>query len=241
MIEAASGIQRIVEPMRAPIQSFSDTVTRVLGPNATTLAAFGSVVDGPFDPKRQTARSVVVLEQIYLDALRRLSGEGTRFGKSAIAAPLVMTPEYIKTSLDTFPVELLNIKLHHATLVGEDVFDALEFEDGHVRLQCERELKSTLIGLRQGLLASAGRDAFLGALEVDAADSLMRTLRGLLWLKGTREAKPGSEVLVEIEALADRKMPGIRASLDATAPHDWATFEKLYADVEQLGKVADAL
>ncbi len=240
MPQTIDGLQKIVEPMSGPIQRFANLVDQTFGSNMKSLTCFGTVVGGPFDASRHTARSCLVLDAVDLIALRRLAGEGTKLGKAAIAAPLIMTPDYIKSSLDTFPVELLNIKLHHATLTGEDLFEALDFEDAHIRLQCERELKTTLIGLRQGLLASAGRDNFIGALEVDAADTLMGTLRAMLWLKGTREPKPTNDVLTEIETLIERKLTGIRSSLDPTSSHDWATFEKLYADVEQLGKVADA-
>lgn len=240
MPDTLDTLQRIAEPMREPIQRFAGRVEETFGPNLKGLTLFGSIVSGPFDPAKHTARSCVVLDSVDLAALRRLADEGTRMGKAAIAAPLVMTPAYIQSSLDTFPIELLNIKLCHVTLLGEDLFEDLEFEDGHIRLQCERELKTILIGLRQGLLASAGREAFLGAVEVDATDALMRTLRGLLWLEGVRTPKPPADVLAEAEKLGERKLPGIRGALDPTASHDWHNFEQLYADVETLGKVADA-
>ena len=76
-------------------------------------------------------------------------------------------------------------------------------------------------------------------LETTVADNLLRTLRGLLWLKGQRQAKPTTDVLAEIEKLTDRKLPGLRNAVDATAPHGWGEFETLYRDVEALGEIAD--
>ena len=78
-----------------------------------------------------------------------------------------MTPDYIRSSVDTFPLELIEIQQMHLTLFSEVSFDELTFQDGHVRLQCERELKALLIGLRQVLLASAGEEKFIGVLEVE--------------------------------------------------------------------------
>jgi hypothetical protein len=172
--------------------------------------------------------------------LRELAGRGTVLGKSHIAAPLVMTPEYIAASLDTFPLELLEIHQNHLVLFGEDHFSDLSFDDGHVRLQCERELKTVLIALRQGLLAAAGREKFVGALVVDAAEGLMRTLRGMLWLRGQKDPKPAADVLTQVEKIVGRKLAGVRLALDRAGHHGWSEFESLYADVEALGEAADA-
>ena len=67
-----------------------------------------------------------------------------------------MTPEYIRTSLDVFPVEFLNFKLIHATVFGEDIFESLEINRMDLRRQCERELKVKLVSLRQGYISSLG-------------------------------------------------------------------------------------
>ncbi len=240
MTETLVGMEGIVESLRTSVQNYVDFLREVSGESAKGLTLFGSIAAGSFDLKRHAVRNVAVFDKIDLSIIRRLADHGVKLGKAHIAAPLVMTPEYIKSSLDTFPLEFIEIKQQHITLFGEDYFEPLEFDCAHVRLQCERDLKSILIGLRQGVLAATGREKFLGALEIDAGEGLMRTLRGMLWLKNQREARRAAEVLVEIEKITDSKLPGLRAALSPTAQHDWATFEDLYHDVEGLGKVVDA-
>lgn len=240
MGEESSGWNRVAASMRQPLQRYAELVKELAGSNAKALTLFGAVVAGSFDPSRHTARSVLVVDRVDLSMLRRLAERGVKFGKARIAAPLVMTSSYIKGSLDTFPLELIEIKQQHATVFGNDDFTDLSFEDAHVRLQCERELKTILIGLRQGLLAAAGREKFLGALEMDVAEGLMRTLRGLLWLKGRKEAKPAAEVVTDVEKTVDRKLAGVRTALDPAAHHGWDEFETLYRDVEALGDIANA-
>jgi len=232
--------ESIIEPMRRPLREYAELIEQLAGANAKALTFFGAIVTNAFDTQRHTARSVLVVERVDLSVLRRLAEHGTRLGKASIAAPLIMTPEYIKTSLDTFPLEFIEIKQRHLTVSGDDYFDGLTFEDAHVRLQCERELKSVLIALRQGLLAAAGREKFINALEVDVGERLMRTLRGLLWLKGQTEAKPAPNVLAEVEKIADRKLPGIRAAIHPAAHRGSEEFESLYRDVEALGEIANA-
>lgn len=240
MADEQKPMDRIVESMREPLRRYVDLVRELAGAKGKALTLFGAVVAGIFDPKRHTVRNVLVVDQVDLAMLRRLSEHGTRLGKSHIAAPLIMTPPYIKASLDTFALELIEIQQQHLTLFGEDHFADLAFQDGHIRLQCERELKTILIGLRQGLLAAAGREKFIKALDAQVAETLLRTLRGLLWLKGQRIAKPAKEVVGKVEEIVERKLSGLRTALEPTAQHGWDEFERLYQDVEALGEAVNA-
>lgn len=239
MVEAAINLDRATETMRDPLRDFAGLVRQVAGERARSLTLFGAIVGSGFQPRRQTARSVLVLDRVELPVLRRLAEHGARLGKASIAAPLIMTPEYIDRSRDTFPLEFIEIQQHHATVFGEDAFDALSFEDVHVRHQCERELKVILIGLRQGLLAAAGREKVASAVERDVAEGLLRTIRGMLWLKGQKEGKAASDVITEMEKLIDRKLTAVRVALDPVGPHGWDRFDALYRDVEALGEIVD--
>ncbi|MFQ5589544.1 MAG: hypothetical protein ACE5HE_00135 [Phycisphaerae bacterium] len=233
-------LSQVVEPMRAPLKEYAGLAADLAGASGKALTLFGAITTDGFDRARHTARSVLVVTRVDLGMLRRLAEHGVKLGKARIAAPLVMTPEYIANSLDTFPLEFIEIKQQHITVFGEDCFDSISLEDAHVRLQCERELKVIQMGLRQGLLAAAGRYKLLGTLEQDAGERLLRTLRGMLWLKGKRDARPAQEVIREIEEVAGRKLAGIRSALAPGAEQGWSGFERLYGDVEALEKIADA-
>lgn len=232
---------KLSSTMRGPIERFRNVVRELNPGEDAALSLYGAIVTPVFDPKRHIARSVLVIPSVDLAMLRKLSEHGLQFGKNSIAAPLIMTPEYIQASLDTFPLELIEIKQYHQILFGKDHFDGLSFDNAHIRLQCERELKTTLIGLRQGLLAAAGREKFISALESSIGEGILRTLRGLLWLKDHQETTAATEVLSEIEKLLDKKLTGLRNALDAGSQHGWNEFENLYHDVETLQRYADAM
>lgn len=240
MVEERTGLGGVAALMRKPVEEYARLVKELAGTNAKALTLFGAIAAGSFDASRHTVRSVLTVGRVDLSMLRRLAEHGAKLGKAHIAAPLIMTPEYVKASLDTFPLELIEIMQQHLTLFGDEYFEDLSFEDTHVRLQCERELKAVLMGLRQGLLAAAGREKFVSALEMDVGEGLMRTLRGMLWLKGKKEARPATEVLTEVEKIADRKLTGVRTALDPSAHHGWNEYESLYRDVEALGEIANA-
>jgi len=211
-----------------------------VGANLRSLTLFGRVLDASFDVERHPIRSVLIVDKVDLHQLRRVGEDGVRLGRLGFCAPLVMTPAYIDASRDTFPLELVDIQLRHVTILGDDSFTGLAFEDTHIRLQCERELKTVLIGLRQGLLASAGDERRLGGVATEVGEGLVRTLRGLLWLRGTREYLTVSSLLDGVERSFERGLAGIRKALDPNEHHGWDAFQDLYRDVEALGAIVDA-
>ncbi len=234
-------LSQVAESMRPALRDYAGLLKDLVGDNLVGLTVFGAVLSGEFDATRMTAGSVLVLERVDLDLLRRVASHGPKLGSKRITAPLIMTPAYISSSRDSFPLELLEIHQRHVTLLGKDCFETVAIEPEHLRLQCEREFKRILMRLRQGLLAAAGRDRVLGELELNIGQHLLRTLRGLLWLKGHKEPLPGEEVLAESEKLTDKPLPGVRGAIHLYGEHGWNEFTALYEDVERLAAVADAL
>ncbi len=239
MTHPAMNLERVVSDMQEPMKRFIDRVQTLGGVNCLAVIGVGAIATSGFDPARHVARSVLVLETIDLAMLRELAKDGAKLGKARIAAPLIMTPVYIAGSLDTFPLEFLEIRQCHVCFVGTDYFADVSFEERHVRLQCERELKTILIAMRQGLLAAAGREKLFGAMEGDIAERLIRTLRGLLWLHGQDDSLSSIEVVGRIEQETDRSLPGIRAALQENRRHDWNDFTRLYDEIDGLKIMAD--
>ncbi len=239
MTSAVVNIDQLVSGMQEPVKTFVGRVQTLGGVNCLAITAFGAIATPGFDSAIHTAKSVVVLEQIDLSMLRELAKDGAKLGKAKISAPLIMTPVYVKGSLDAFPLEFLEIQQCHHCLVGPDYFSDLTFEIQHIRLQCERELKTILIAMRQGLLAAAGREKMFGAMESDIAERLMRTLRGLLWLHGKKEFLSAIQVVGQIEQDTERTLPGIRNALEGSHQHGWDDLTTLYHEIDGLKTLAD--
>jgi hypothetical protein len=108
-----------------------------------------------------------------------------------------------------------------------------------VRLQCERELDVMLIGLRQGLLATAGIEDGLTLLQREWTGGLLRALRGMLWLKGHKERLPAERVVPEVSQIVKLPLEGIRRVVAAVSSPGWEAFRQLHADVEALGAAID--
>jgi hypothetical protein len=233
-------LDEIPSAVRDALSGFAEGLGDLAGENFRGLTFYGAIASGQFEQPRDRVLSVVVLKEIDLSMLRELAHDGKRLGRQNIAAPIVMTPGYIEDSLDTFPLELIEIHERHITVLGEDYFAELNLEDRHVRLACERELKTLLIAMRQGLLSAGGRDQSLGSLEEMVGEGLIRAMRGLLWLHGQRDASGASDVVGRVEAALDISLHGVREVLDASTEHGWPQFVALYKDLELLRDRADA-
>jgi hypothetical protein len=240
MSTASSPLSSIPADLRKAVSDYVQRVQAIAGSQALSLTLLGSVAAGTFVPGRHHVHNALVLQTIDLERLRQLAKEMPRFRRLAIGPPLVLTPDYIRSSLDTFPLELLEMQQQHLTVFGEDCFQPLEFDTNFVRLQCERELKSMVLAMRQALLTAAGDEKLLFEQHIHAADGLMRILRGMLWLKGSRQAQPAADVVAEIETAVARPLPGIRALLDSNNRPNWPNYCDLHADLDALGNTTDA-
>jgi hypothetical protein len=210
------------------------------GPRLLSVAFYG-----PFDSHAAGAAgaltNAVIFDAVDLELLSRIAAEGARFGRAGIAAPWALTAALVDDSRDSFPLELIEIQQRHVTIFGPDFFSGLGFEPAHVRLQCERELKVIEIHLQRGLLAAAGDERLLGRVGLHLAQTLLRILRGLLWLGGDRVPRGGFELVAAVEPFVARGLPGVRRALDDSETASWSKFSDLHADVRALRDFADHL
>jgi len=222
---------------------FSDVV-KDSGELLHSIHLTGSALTEDYDRKTSDINSVIVLKQMDLGFLEALAPKGRRYRKSSIASPLIMTPEYIQNSLDVFPIEFLNLRLCHHTVYGDHIFADIAIKREDLRLQCEREIRVKLIGLRQGYLSSMGEPDKLAEGFTSSITGYIPLLRGLIELTGTEPPLPSHEVIdvlsrsisvdcsVFMEVLNAKKAGFGKTALDTI-------FERYYKATEQVGKVVD--
>lgn len=142
----------------------------------------GSAVTDDFNEKTSDINSIVVLNEMKMNLLKPIAPLGGVYRKKGISSPLFMTPHYISRSLDTFPVEFLNFKIMHRTVFGEDILNDISICPEYLRIQCEREIKVRLIGLRQGYVSSTGKDDLLRDLLIRFITGIIPLFRAILFL-----------------------------------------------------------
>lgn len=234
------GLAAVPASMRDAVRHYARRLLDHTEDRVQSLTLYGPIAGPRFDPRRQTAQSVVVMPTVELAALRRLAEEGHLFGRARIAAPLVLTPDFLRASLDSYPLELIEIQVEHLVVFGDDAFASLVFDPKHVRLQCERELKTLALAMRQTAVTDGANDESIRRATGPSLAGLLRTLRGLLWLKDRRQPLPPEAMLAEVEGVVGQKLQGAWRVLEAPRAIDWSTFQQLYGDVEALGRYADS-
>jgi hypothetical protein len=152
------------------------------GSSIHSMHIVGSAVIPDYNEKTSDINSVVVLHNMNLKFVEFLAPLGKKYGKRRIAAPLIMTPEYIRRSLDAFPIEFHDFKLIHKTIHGPDILADLQMDRAHLRLQCEREIKTKLIGLRQGYISSLAKRDLLTSVLISSFTGCMALLRAIIVL-----------------------------------------------------------
>jgi hypothetical protein len=237
--------------IKAAAEKFKPFQDEILKNNRNIIHSItitGSALTDDFDPEKSDVNSVVVLNNMDLEFLEVLIPLGKKYGKKQISAPLIMTPGYILKSLDVFPIEFLNIKLLHETLFGEDLFETLVVDRSDLRLQCERELKVRLIGLRQGYISSIGDPKILTDLFVNTISGYLPLFRGIIFILGKEPPLKNEDVLADLEEVSGVNLQVFRTVLmqkrqktNMTMTQLNAIFKDCYAAVEKLGEITDGI
>lgn len=206
----------------------------------------GTCITDDFDIKRSDVNSIFVLKEMDLKFLELIAPLGKKYGKNKVAAPLIMTPEYVERSLDVFPIEFLNFKLIHTTVFGDDIFKNIEINRMDLRHQCERELKTKLIWLRQGYISSLGNRKILTEDFVNSISGYIPLFRGIIVLLGKEPPVKQGEVITALAEASGistdvfakvlrEKHEKIKLSIEELN----TIFEDYYAAIEKLGKIVD--
>ncbi len=213
-----------------------------------SITITGSALTDDFDPETSDVNSVFVLHAMDLEFLEFLAPLGKTYGKKRIASPLIMTPEYILNSLDVFPMEFLNIRLLHETIFGEDLLQNLVIDRSDLRLQCERELKVRLIGLRQGYISSIGDAKILTDLFINTIAGYIPLFRGIILILGKEPPLRNEDVLAVLEEVSGVNTQVFRTVLKQKRQKTKmmikqlnAIFKDYYVAIEKLGDITDGI
>ncbi|MBN2316655.1 MAG: hypothetical protein JXM79_22190 [Sedimentisphaerales bacterium] len=234
--------------IRESVKDFTERVSQALGDNLTSITVVGSSLTADYKPGQSDMNTVLILDKQTTGALNAIASLTRPISKKKISPPLLMTLPYIERSRDVFGVEFLDFQLTHQTVLGEDPFASLSFEKKDVRLQCERELKATLIRLRQGYIASAANRRLVRDILISTAKALVPILHAMLWLK---DIERSGETAMTFSKAAD--VFSINTD-PLTNVNQWRhgkirlgesemenAFESIYSTVDELADIVDKL
>ena len=90
----------------------------------------------------------------------------------------------VQDSADFFPIEFLDLRASRQVLFGDDPFRDLEVHTGHLRLQCERELREKMMRLREAYIQVYDVPRKLTRLLTESYTTFVALFRRCLYLDG---------------------------------------------------------
>lgn len=174
---------RIPDSPEQVFESYASDLQKIFGENLVAISLFGSGAHGEYVRGKSDINFLVVLTQKGIDDLSVALDFVDKWRKINVAAPLFLTEAYIKSALDTFPIEFLDIKNFHKHVFGKNVIAEITIDKQDLRRQVERELRGKLIHLRGGFL-NAGKDRkFLEEMLAASISAFGPIFKALLYLK----------------------------------------------------------
>jgi hypothetical protein len=144
------------------------------------LQAFVSYGQPAADP----APGLALVRSITADDLDRCAGHAASWHRAGCATPLLLTSQEFAGSLDAFPIEYGEIIDTHHLLFGIDPFAGLAIKTEDLRRECETQVKSHLLHLRENYIDCRGRQSYVAALVAEGAPAFALILRRLARLDG---------------------------------------------------------
>ncbi|MCH8928731.1 MAG: hypothetical protein IIB39_08460 [Candidatus Marinimicrobia bacterium] len=185
MVNKTSNVEGLFEDFKNQIKS-------IFGAELLSIYLYGSAARDEYIQGKSDINFLVIIQSDGLTNLSEVWEYLPRLRKLGIATPLVLTRSYVDSSLDTFPLEFLNMMEANSLIYGEAVLEELEINNDHLRLQIERELKSKLLSLRQGYMETLGsRDGLENLISISLT-AFTAIFRGTLYIKNVDTDKGDS-------------------------------------------------
>jgi hypothetical protein len=200
---SASGLVSVPAALAPEVEPWTRALREAAGADFRALYVYGSALTTRFDAESSDINLFVVLSELPFTRLESLAGAvraaliGTRSIKRRVM-PLILTEPQIRASADVFPAEFLDLKERRALVAGDDVLADLVVRLVNLRHQCEFELRSKLVGLRQAYLLGGAEPGLAHRLLVRDAGGLRAVLRHLPGLRGHRSPEDPAALVEDV-------------------------------------------
>ena len=189
---------KLVDSLKKNIDAFVEDLKQLYAEDLVSVILYGSAASGEHSQKHSNINILIVLKSVDLSSLDKSRKLIHKFSNRRVD-PLFLSEAYILSSTDVFPIEFLDMKENYHCLYGKDVFKELKIDLKNLRFQCEQELKSKLIFLRQQYLTINSKDSqALTNLLFKSFTSIVHILRNALRLKGKEPSYSKEAALKEL-------------------------------------------
>lgn len=178
------------------LKQLKEKLQRAAGANLKAIVLYGSAVTGEYRKQHSDLNVLCILERTGASELEALHEAVSWAKRKGFHPPQVFTVEELRASADIFAIELLDMKANHRMIYGEDFLSDFDVPMTLHKLQVERELRTNLVRLRQGILAVPPRDKLVVALMDASVSAFVTLFRHALVALG-EPAPPAKRAVVE--------------------------------------------
>ena len=186
-----------------PVKRFSTDLIDLHGDNLLSLLVYGLATEKSFSMKFGRISMLAVFNSVDIDVLRSSLKVVRKGNKKKIIAPLFFSESHIQTSLDTFPIEFLEIKNRHVCIYGQDFFKDISVDTSNLRFVCEQKIKSLVISLQQSYLEVGLAKKGIERLVLESFDALLPLFRAVLVVKGEAVPEDKESLIMQVCSLAN--------------------------------------
>lgn len=131
--------------------------------------------------------------------------------KHKLNVPLIVSRQFIQSSLDSYPLEFLDIQSDYTNLYFiEDAIAGLQFNKDNVRLEIERELKSKWLLTRLTALQYKQKAKYLFGVLKESFTALLPVFKGFCFLNGSVVPKTTDGLLDCVEEMLHSEIKVLR-------------------------------
>lgn len=187
---------------RAKAEEFTRKLASTFGDRLVSALLYGSAARGDYREGISDLNLLVILQGTEAASLRLGSTLAREWASAGNPPPLVLSESEWRASADVFPIEYSDIRDANVLLHGPDPFAGIAIGWRDLRLQCEHELKSKQIRLREHYLLVADDAEGLGKLLVQSFPTFLTLFRAGLRLAKQDVPRAPDQVIGAIATLA---------------------------------------
>jgi predicted nucleotidyltransferase len=175
--------------------------------NLECVILFGSSARGDFREGHSDLNVVCILRSLSVEELGRLSPVVKWWCvDQKEPAPLFFTKEELKGAADVFAIEILDMKSGKRVLYGADVVSDIEVPMNLHRVQIERDMRTTLVKLRQHYLRAPGDSKELVPVLRKSFSGVLTLLRHVVIAFGEEPPVAAHDIVTRAAALTGASM-----------------------------------
>jgi len=163
-------------------EKFVEQIRQALPTGVLSVVLYGSAAAGDHLGKQSDYNVLIVLERLGLPELKALAAPTQKWVKGGSHPPMLFTPESLRESGITFPIELLDIRDAHKVLFGDDVLAGVAISQVNLRRQVEHELRGKLLHLQSQFLLTAAQPKRIVGLLTGTLSKFLILFRAVLRL-----------------------------------------------------------